>query len=73
MDYWQDETVTCGRPRMAGSVTDGRSHDEGGNGRNVTVVHEEGTGMSSPFTTMYWMACKYGFTVYYNVFLRIGR
>ena len=34
-------------------------------GRSVTGVQEVG-GMVSPFTTVYCMACKHGFMVYYS-------
>ena len=44
IDYSQDAIVMCGRPKMACSVTEGWSHDEGRGGRSVTGVqrgHEE--------------------------------
>ena len=37
-DYSQDAIVMCGRSKMARSVTDGWSHDEGRGGRSVTGV-----------------------------------
>ena len=36
--------VTCRRPRMAGSVTEAWSHNEGWGGRSVTGVHGSVTG-----------------------------
>ena len=38
IDYSLDAIVMCGRPKMACSVTEGWSHDEGRSGRSVTGV-----------------------------------
>ena len=38
IDYSQDAIVMSGRPKMACSVTEGWSHDEGSGGRSVTGV-----------------------------------
>ena len=35
----------CGRPGMAGSVTEAQSHDEGRGGRSVTGLYESVTGI----------------------------
>ena len=44
IDYWYDIIVMCGRPGMAGSVTEARSNGEGRGGRSVTRVHASVTG-----------------------------
>ena len=78
IDYWEDTIVTCGRPRMVNSVTEGQSHDEGRGGRSVTGVHGSVTEaqnksitgcmeMKRVGTEMYW---ELGFSVYYNVHVK---
>ena len=42
--HCQDQIVTCGRPRMVGSVTKAQCHDESSGGRSVTGVHGSVTG-----------------------------
>ena len=38
IDYSQDAIAMCGGPKMARSVTEGWSHDEGRGGRSVAGV-----------------------------------
>ena len=51
IDYWQDATVTCGRPGMASSVTKAQRHEEGRGGRSVTGVHRSVTGSQNKSVT----------------------
>ena len=49
--WWVDAVVTCGRPRMAGRVTEGGSDDEGRGGRSVTGVHGSVMGVQNESVT----------------------
>ena len=67
IDYWQDETVNCWGPRLAGSVMEAQSHDEGRKGRSVIGVYRSATGMVHGFQVYYnvWCILRYGNVIYY--------
>ena len=51
INYWQGAIVKCGRPGIAGRVTEAQSHVKGRGRRSVTGVYGSVTGIQNKSVT----------------------